>query len=149
MTVTIPDSHCDLFSGAVHGVLTTMMPDGQPQSSIVWIDYDGVYVLINTTMERQKGRNMRCNSKVTLLVIDPKNNSRWIEVRGKVMEMTPVGAQEHADKLTRLYTSKRHFYGDIYPVDQKHKETRVIVKIEPVKIALDAVFSAPTKAEAH
>ena len=149
MTVTIPDSHCDLFSGAVHGVLTTMMPNGQPQSSIVWADYDGVYVLINTTLERQKGRNMRANPKVTLLVIDPKNISRWIEVRGKVVEMTPIGAEDHADKLTRLYTNKQHFYGDIYPTDQKYEETRVIVKIEPVKIALDAIFSKPTKAAAY
>jgi len=149
MTVTIPDSHCDLFSDAVHAVLTTMMPDGQPQSSMVWVDYDGVYVLINTTLERQKGRNMRANPKVTLLVIDPKNSSRWIEVRGKVVEMTEVGAEAHADKLTRLYTGKQHFYGDIYPVEQKQKETRVIVKIEPVKISLDAIFNQPLKAASH
>jgi len=149
MTVSIPDSHYDLLSGAVHGVLTTMMPDGQPQSSIVWVDYDGEYVLINTTMQRQKGRNMRANSKVTLLVIDPHNSSRWIEIRGEVVEMTPVGAEVHANKLTQLYDHKQHFYGDIYPVDQKYKETRVIVKIEPIKIALDAIFSAPAKVAAH
>ncbi len=145
MTVTIPDSHCDLFADAVHAVLTTMMPNGQPQSSIVWADYDGIHVLINTTLERQKGRNMRANPKVTLLVIDPRNSSRWVEVRGKVIEMTAVGAEVHADKLTQLYTGKQHFYGDIYPVEQKQKETRVIVKIEPVKIALDAIFSVPKK----
>ncbi len=140
MTVTIPDSHRDLLQKPVHGVLTTMMPDGTPQSSIVWVDYDGKYVLINTTLERQKGRNMRANPKVALLVIDPKDGSRWVEVRGQVREMTRDGAEAHADKLTQRYAAKRHFYGDIYPVEQKQKETRVTVKIEPLKVSLDAIF---------
>lgn len=140
MTVTIPDTHRDLLQAPVHGVLTTMMPDGTPQSSIVWVDYDGEYVLINTTLERQKGRNMRANPKVAMLIIDPKDGSRWIEVRGQVREMTRDGAEAHADKLTQRYTAKQHFYGDIYPVEQKQKETRVIVKIEPLKVSLDAIF---------
>jgi PPOX class probable F420-dependent enzyme len=136
----IPDSHRDLLDGAIHGVLSTMMPDGQPQSSVVWADYDGQYILINTTLERQKGRNMQRNPKVTLLIIDPKNGSRWIEIRGRVVEITEGSAEAHADKLTQLYTGKQHFYGDIYPVQQRERETRVIVKIEPVKISLDAIF---------
>ena len=140
MAATIPDSHCDLLLRAVHGVLTTLMPDGQPQSSIVWVDYDGRHLLINTTLERQKGRNMRRNPKVTLLVIDPHNSSRWIEVRGRVVEISQQRAETHADKLTRRYTGKQHFYGDIYPVAQKQKDTRVIVKIEPIKVSLDAIF---------
>jgi PPOX class probable F420-dependent enzyme len=141
MEITIPKTHLDLFQQPVHGVLTTMMPDGMPQSSIVWVDYDGEYVLINTTMERQKGHNMQANPKVTILVIDPKDSSRWIEVRGRVMEMTRECAEAHADKLTQRYCpNKRHFYGDIYPIEQKQKETRVIVRIKPIKISLDAIF---------
>ena len=140
MPLTIPDSHRDLLLRPVHGVLTTMMPDGQPQSSMVWADYDGHRVLINTTLERQKGRNMQANPRVTLLIIDPDNVSRWIEVRGRVVEFTEDGAEAHADKLTRQYTGKRRFYGDIYPVEQKQRETRVIVKIEPIKVSLDAIF---------
>jgi PPOX class probable F420-dependent enzyme len=140
MAVTIPDTHRDLLLGPIHGVLSTMMPDGQPQSSIVWVDYDGTYVLINTTLERQKGRNMRTNPKVALLVVDPKDGSRWIEVRGKVVEVRREGAEAHANKLTRRYTGKQRFYGDIYPVEQQQKETRVIVKIEPMKVSLDAIF---------
>jgi PPOX class probable F420-dependent enzyme len=88
MQITIPNTHLDLFREPVHGVLTTMMPDGMPQSSVVWVDYDGEYVLINTTLERQKGRNMQANPKVTVLVIDPQDSSRWVEVRGLVREMT-------------------------------------------------------------
>src|SRR5678809_716565 len=103
MRNTIPNSHLDLFQRPIHGVLTTMMPDGMPQSSIVWVDYDGEYILINTTLERQKGRNMQRNPKVTLLVIDPDNSSRWMEVRGIVRELTSTGAEAHADKLTQRY----------------------------------------------
>lgn len=140
MAVPIPSSHLDLLSSPVHGILTTMMPDGTPQSSIVWVDYDGESVLINTTLERQKGRNMSANPKVSILIIDPKDSSRWMEVRGRVREMTEVGAEAHADKLTQRYTCKQHFYGDIYPPDQRHKETRVIAEIEPLKVSLDAIF---------
>jgi PPOX class probable F420-dependent enzyme len=137
---TIPESHRDLLNRPVHGVLSTIMPNGQPQSSLVWVDYDGCHVLINTTLERQKGRNMQANPKVSLLVVDPTDTTRWIEVRGRVAEMTTHGAIPHADKLTRRYTGKEHFYGDIYEVEQQHRETRVIVKIEPVKVSLDAIF---------
>jgi len=141
MQNNIPNTHIDLFQDPVHGVLTTMMPDGMPQSSIVWVDYDGNYVLINTTLERQKGRNMQANPKVTILVIDPKDSSRWIEVRGCVKEMIRNGAEAHADKLTQRYCSnKKYFYGDIYPIEQKEKETRVIVRIQPLKVSMDAIF---------
>jgi len=137
----IPNTHIDLFQNPVHGVLTTMMPDGMPQSSIVWVDYDGECVLINTTLERQKGRNMHANPKVTVLVIDPRDSSRWVEVRGQVTEMAWEGAEAHADKLTQRYCpDKQHFYRDIYPPEQKEKETRVIVKIEPIKVSNDAIF---------
>jgi PPOX class probable F420-dependent enzyme len=140
MAVTIPDTHRDLLQGAYHGVLATMMADGTPQSSIVWVDYDGEFLLVNTTLERQKGRNMQANPKVALLVIDPQNSSRWIEVRGLAAAMTETGAEAHADRLTRLYTGKTKFYGDIYPAGQKEKETRVIVRVKPVKVSLDAIF---------
>ena len=141
MQVTLPNTHRDLFQEPVHGVLATMMPGGMPQSSIVWVDYDGEYVLINTTLERQKGRNMQANPKVTILVIGPQDSSRWIEVRGQVREMTQDCAEAHADKLTQRYCpNKRHFYGDIYPPEQQEKETRVIVRIAPVKMSVDAIF---------
>src|SRR6266545_4022878 len=120
MHVTIPNTHRDLFQEPIHGVLTTMMPDGVPQSSIVWIDYDGEYVLINTTLERQKGRNMQLNPKVSVLVINPKDPSRWVEVRGRVIEMGREGAEAHADKLTQRYCpGKQYFYRDIYPPEQR------------------------------
>jgi PPOX class probable F420-dependent enzyme len=117
-----------------------MMPDGQPQCSVVWVDYDGAHILINTTLERQKGRNMRSDPNVALLVVDPRDASRWIEVQGRVIALRRAGAEAHADALTRRYTGKRRFYGDIYPVEQCEQETHVIALIELLKVSLDAIF---------
>jgi PPOX class probable F420-dependent enzyme len=143
MTATIPQSHLDLLLEPIAGVLTTLMPDGQPQMSIVWVDYDGQYVLINTTLERQKGKNMVANPMVNVLIIDPKNDSRYLEVRGKVSQITQKGAIAHADKQTEAYSSgaQKRFYGDIYPEAQQKEETRVLVKIAPKKITANAFFS--------
>jgi PPOX class probable F420-dependent enzyme len=143
MTVTIPKSHLDLLLDPIDAVLTTLMPDGQPQMSIVWADYDGQYVLINTTLERQKGKNMAANPRVNVLIIDPKNGSRYLEVRGKVSQITQDGAIAHADKQTKAYSSEaqKRFYGDICPEEQQKEETRVVVKITPKKINTDAIFS--------
>lgn len=143
MTAIIPDSHLDLLLEPIDGVLTTLMPDGQPQMSIVWGDYDGQHVLINTTLERQKGQNMLANPKVNVLMIDPKNVARFLEVRGEVTEITQEGAIDHADKQTKAYTknAKERFYGEIYPLEQQEKETRVIVKILPKKVTTNAIFS--------
>lgn len=140
--IPIPDTHRDLLTQPVHAILTTMMPDGQPQSSVVWADYDGQHVLISTTLERQKGRNMQANPRVTLLIVDPHDASRWLEVRGRVVEMATTDAESLADRLTQAYTGRQHFYGDIYPAAQRARETRVIVRIEPVRVSLDAVFRA-------
>ena len=140
---TIPESHLDLLLEPIDGLLTTIMPDGQPQMSIVWADYDGQWVLINTTLERQKGKNMLANPMVNVLMIDPKNGARFLEIRGEVAEITQEGAIAHANKQTQAYSkgAQQRFYGDIYPEEQQEKETRVIVKIRPKKITTDAIFS--------
>jgi PPOX class probable F420-dependent enzyme len=143
MTIKIPDSHMDLLLDPVNGILTTVMPDGQPQMSIVWADYDGQHVLINTTLERQKGKNMRANPMVNVLLIDPNNGARYLEIRGEVAGYTEDGAIQHVDKQTQAYSNhkQKHYYGDIYPVEQREKETRVIFKITPKRVNTDAIFS--------
>jgi len=138
MSLPIPESHLDLLTRPLHGVLTTMMPDGQPQSSLVWCDYDGEYVCVNTTCERQKGKNMLANPKVSLLVVDPQNTSRYIEIRGEV-EIVFENAVAHLDQVTRNYTSHPRYYGFVYPEAQREKETRIICRIHARKITLDAI----------
>jgi PPOX class probable F420-dependent enzyme len=136
--VPVPASHLDLLTRPIIAVLTTMMPDGQPQSSLVWVDYDGTCARTNTTLERQKGRNMLANPAVSLLVVDPDDTSRFIQVRGEA-DLIEAGAIDHLDELTRAYTGHPRFYGHVYPVEQQGLETRVIVRIRARRIGLDAI----------
>jgi PPOX class probable F420-dependent enzyme len=136
--MNIPESHMDLVTRPVHGVLTTMMRDGQPQSSLVWCDFDGECVRVNTTRERQKGRNLARNPKVSLLIVDPQDTARYISIRGEA-ELVEDGAIEHLDQVTRRYTQHPAYYGYVYPVSQRDKETRLICRIHAEKISLDAI----------
>ncbi|HLO33143.1 MAG TPA: PPOX class F420-dependent oxidoreductase [Anaerolineales bacterium] len=138
MNQPIPESHLDLLTRPIHGVLTTMMPDGQPQSSLVWCDFDGECARVNTTRERQKGKNMLANSKVSLLVVDPEDTSRYMEIRG-VAELVEEQALEHLDQITREYTDHPQYYGYVFPVEKKAHERRVICRIYAKKITLDAI----------
>ncbi len=136
--VAIPASHLDLLDRPIYGVLTTMLPDGQPQSSLVWLDHDGECARVNTSLERHKGRTMQANPKVSLLVVDPDNTSRFLQVRGDA-ELLTDGAIEHLDALTRKYTAQPCFYGFVYPEAQRARETRVIVRIHARRVQVDAV----------
>jgi len=139
-TLPIPASHLDLLTRPICGVLTTMAADGQPQSSLVWVDFDGECARANTTLERQKGRNLLANPKVSLLVVDPDNTARFIQIRGDA-ELVTGGALEHLDALTRKYTRHPRYYGWIYPVEQQPQETRVICRIHARRITLDAIHA--------
>jgi PPOX class probable F420-dependent enzyme len=139
MVVAVPESHRDLLAAPNHGVLTTMMPDGQPHSTLVWLDYDGTYVRINTTRERQKGKNLQANPRATLLVIDRSNVNRYIEIRGEV-EIVEEGALEHLNEITRKYSNKP-YYGGIFPLEKMDKETRIICKLKPMKVNADAIHA--------
>jgi PPOX class probable F420-dependent enzyme len=139
-TVPVPASHLDLLIRPICGVLTTFGPDGRPQSSIVWLDVDGGCARVNTTLERQKGRNMLANPKVSLMVVDPENTSRFIQIRGDV-ELTTDGALEQLDALTRKYTHHPAYYGSVYPVAQRSRETRVICRIRARRVTLDAIHA--------
>ena len=139
-TLPIPASHLDLLTRPICGVLTTIRGDGQPQSSLVWADHDGACARVNTTLERQKGRNMLANPKVSLLVVDPDNTARYIQIRGDA-ELVTAGALHHLDALTRRYTRHPAYYGHVYPLAQRSRETRVICRIHARRITLDAIHA--------
>jgi PPOX class probable F420-dependent enzyme len=134
----IPDSHRDLLERPVCGVLTTLLPDGQPHSCLVWLDHDGTCARANTTLQRLSGRDLAADPRVSLLIVDPDDTARFIQVRG-VAELIPEGAIEHLDALTRRYTCHPRFYGFVYPAEQERREQRVIVRIHARRITLDAI----------
>jgi PPOX class probable F420-dependent enzyme len=123
MAATIPDNYLDLFRKPAFAHLTTLMPDGSPQVSPVWCEYDGTYVVINSAKGRQKDRNMRRDARVALAISDPDNPYRYLQVRGKVVDITEQGADAHIDKLSHKYMGKDYPYRD-------PSSTRVIYKIE-------------------
>jgi PPOX class probable F420-dependent enzyme len=139
MQVRIPDSHLDLIHGPRVAALTTMMPDGTPQTTVVWCNFDGEHVLISTMRGFRKEKNMRLNPRVALLCYDPREPLRSLEVRGIVAEMTEEGATEHLDTLCELYTGRRPYFGTCVPVELSDKEKPVLCRILPIHVvALDA-----------
>lgn len=138
MTARIPDSHRDLLEGAVSVAFSTVMPDGQPQTTVVWCSYDGTHVLVNTMRGFRKEKNMRANPKVTLLAYRRNNPLRFIEVRGTVVEMTEEGAMEHLDELAELYVGKSPYFGEVLPADLKERETPVLCKIIPTHVVAES-----------
>ncbi len=135
----IPDTHNDLIDGAYTVALTTLMPDGQPQTTPVWCNRKGNYLFINVMKGFRKEKNMRLNSHVSLLAYDPKNPLRNLEIRGCVVEMTEEGAVEHNDELARLYLGKpdAKFFGDAVPAELQTRYRPVRVKIMPTHIRVE------------
>jgi PPOX class probable F420-dependent enzyme len=137
--VVIPDEFLDLVNGPRVAALTTLMPDGYPHTTVVWCNWDGTHVLINTMRGFQKEKNMRRNPRVTILAYDPRDTLRYLEVRGRVVEMTEDGALEHLDDLSELYTGRRPYFGACVPAELRDKEIPVLCKILPEHIfTLDA-----------
>jgi PPOX class probable F420-dependent enzyme len=138
MAVTIPASHHDLLERPICGVLATILPSGFPQASVVWCGFDGTNVLVSTTAERAKTRNMVARPLVAILIADPDDGNRWLQVRGEA-EITMEGAIERADQLAAAYTRHDRYYGGVVPAEQQHEETRVLCSIRPTKVTADAV----------
>jgi PPOX class probable F420-dependent enzyme len=130
MAEAIPAAVVDLFEKPILAHLATVMPDGTPQVTPVWVDFDGTYVLVNTAKTRTKTRNIQNQPQVALDIVDPANQFRWIVVRGRVVEITEEGANEHIDKMSKKYTGKEKY--------DHHQpgEVRVIMKILPERVIL-------------
>ena len=121
----IPEKYLDLFQKKTFAQLATLMPDGSPQVSPVWVDYDGRYILVNSAKGRVKDKNMRRDPRVGLDLVDPENPYRHLSVRGRVVDITEQGADAHINKMSKKYLGQ-----DTYPY-RGPGEVRVIYKIEP------------------
>jgi PPOX class probable F420-dependent enzyme len=104
----IPDSHQDLLEDETRAFvcLATIMPDGTPQVTPVWFSVEGEYILLNSARGRVKDKNMRARAPVALCIADPKNPYRYLQLRGRVVEITEEGAEDHIDRLNFKYHGK-------------------------------------------
>jgi len=107
--------------------LTTLMADGSPQTTPVWVDVepDGGHVLVNTADMRLKTGNVERDPRVSIAVVDKGNDWRFALVRGNVVELRHDGADEHIDKLAMKYLGQ-----ETYPF-RNAAEARVIIRIKP------------------
>lgn len=128
MSATTPASHADIIDGKNLAHVATLMPDGSPQSTPVWIDREGDLIVFNTAEGRQKARNLDRDGRVALSIHDASNPYRYIQIRGKVVEKTFVGADAHIDKLAKKYLGVEVYPG--HAPDQK----RVIYRVRPEHI---------------
>lgn len=125
----IPKGYVDILEKPSFAHLSTLMPDGSPQSSPVWVDVDGSHVLVNSAEGRVKDENMRRDPRVAISVTDPENPYRCLMIRGRVSKITQEGADEHINRMAKKYLDK-----DEYPFRQPG-EVRVLYYIEPESVA--------------
>jgi len=117
-----------LLEGPNFGAVATVMPDGSPQVTTVWVDTDGEHVVINTAQGRQKPRNLERDPRVAISIVDRNNPYRQATIRGRVVEVTEQNADAHIDRMAKKYLGK-----DTYPF-RGPGERRVLVKIEPDRV---------------
>jgi PPOX class probable F420-dependent enzyme len=136
----IPASHRDLVECPPVASLTTVTAAGDPHTSVVWCDFDGECVRVNTMRGFVKDRNMRRNPRVTLLCFDPDEPLRYLEVRGRVVDITESRAREHLDRLASAYAGRpTRFFGGAVPARFADTEIPVIFRIRPTHVvAVDA-----------
>jgi len=118
----------ELLKEAAYGQLATLMPDGAPQITQVWLDTDGEHILVNTVVSHQKVRNVRRDPRVAVNVHDPARPYRVANIRGSVVDITFDGADAHIDALAKKYLGAER-----YPF-RREGQQRIILKIAPERI---------------
>ncbi|MGW3356979.1 PPOX class F420-dependent oxidoreductase [Streptomyces bungoensis] len=130
MPATLSDRLKSLLDDKVFIVLGTLQPDGGPQLSPVWVKRDGDDVLVSTTADRRKTKNLRRDPRVSVLVQDPDSPYEYAEIRGTA-DLTTEGGDALIDELSVKYTGKK--YAEFNPASAQDAE-RVVVRITPQKV---------------
>jgi PPOX class probable F420-dependent enzyme len=127
---TIPPEFLDLLTTKkAFANLATIMPNGSPQVTPVWFDFDGRYIRVNSARGRVKDKNMRRDPRVALSILDPDNPYRYLAIRGRVIKITEDGAVQHINALAKKYRGVETFR------PRSPDEVRVMYVIEPRSVA--------------
>ncbi|MCL5412300.1 MAG: PPOX class F420-dependent oxidoreductase [Candidatus Marsarchaeota archaeon] len=122
--VELPPKAKELIDGKNFASVATLMKDGSPQVTTTWVDRDGDTVLINTTENRVKIRNVRRDPRVAIGIYRLTDPYDAVYIRGVVREITRQGAEEHVDRLSQKYVG----------TDYRQHGDRVILRIEPIRV---------------
>lgn len=128
ITHELTDSAIGLLRGKNIAFVASLMKDGGPQITPVWIDYDGQYIIINTAEGRVKQKNFQRDPRVAISIIDPTNPYNTVSIRGTVTEQVLEGADDHIDKMAKKYLGV-----DKYPF-RSPGEKRIILRIMPENV---------------
>jgi PPOX class probable F420-dependent enzyme len=124
----LTDKAKKLIDGKNFASVATLMPSGAPQVTTVWVDREGDTIILNATGSRQRTMNLKRDPRVAISVYDQNNPYSSIAIRGKVVEITPKGAEEHIDKMNAKYHGTPK-----YPYHNP-KDPRVLIKVEATNI---------------
>jgi PPOX class probable F420-dependent enzyme len=114
-----------LIDGKNFASVATVMPDGSPQVAPLWIDREGETIVLNTTRSRRRTKNLRRDRRVAICVFDQNDPYSSVSIRGKVVEITEDGAEDHIDKMGMKYLGRRYPYDDRTP-----KDPRILIRVE-------------------
>ena len=128
MSRSIPDEFRDLFAKRAYATLGTLRSDGWPQVTPIWCDADGDSVIINTAKDRHQDKNIRNDARVALIITDPGNPYRYLEIRGRAVEVSGQVADAHLDQMAKKYLGT-----ETYTYKQAG-EVRVMYKIQAERV---------------
>jgi PPOX class probable F420-dependent enzyme len=124
----LPDSAKKLIEAKTYANVATLMPDGSPHVTQTWVDHDGDLILINTFDKSQKYKNAKRDPRIALDIVDPANPYNVVMVRGRVVDVTYEGAEDHIDRMAKKYMGTEKY--EARTPDRK----RVLIKIEPTHV---------------
>ena len=120
----IPEAYKDLLETTALAHIATIGPDGAPQSTPVWFDWDGEHLLFSQTTDRQKYRNLKRDPRIAISIVDPANPYRYLEIRGVVTKI-----EEDPERAFINSMAKKYMGQDVYPYRPEDK--RVVVYVQP------------------
>ncbi len=119
----------ELIDGRNFASVATLMADGSPQVAPLWVDREGDVIVLNTTRGRQRTKNLKRDERVAVTIFDQENPYSNVSIRGRSVEVTEEGAEEHIDKMSLKYLGRPYPYGDRTP-----KDPRILIRIEAESI---------------
>lgn len=123
--MAIPENYADLLDSKALAHIATIGPKGEPQVNPVWFGWDGTHIRFSQTTTRQKYKNLQDDPRISLSIVDPANDYRYLEVRGRVVAVEPDPGIAFINSMAKKYMGV-----DTYPWHNPTDE-RIVIVVEP------------------
>lgn len=133
MSLAIPESHRDLLTEPIVVTLTTVTAAGEPYSVVTWKRWDGSHIYITSDTGKRKHRNIVENRHVSIMIIDPKNDHRYLSIGGMVEEIIETNVTEELDRQSIAFSGAKYF-GKHEPAENESTFVGVYFKIQPTRV---------------